>query len=82
MKRVEWFSLEIMVFLLLEELKIKLDGHSTRMLLNKGEVFVHTWETLFSPRDTERGSACIKKQIYKYNNQDIYHKSRVVSWEV
>lgn len=64
MKRVEWFSLEIMGFLLLKELKIKLDDHSARMLLNKEEVFVHTLETLFSPRDTERGSACIKKQVY------------------
>lgn len=64
MKRIEWFSLEIMGFLLLEELKIKVDGHSARMLLNKEEVFVQTLETLFSPRDTERGSACIKKQVY------------------
>lgn len=64
MKRVEWFSLEVVGFLLLEELKIKLDGYLARMLLNKGVVFVYNLETQFWPRDTERGSASINKQVY------------------
>lgn len=64
MERVEWFSLEVVGFLLLEELKIKLDGYLARMLFNKGGVFVYTLETQFCPRDTERGSASINKQVY------------------